>query len=390
MSDAEQSPVIYIDSADGLQQFCTSLAGCTHLAIDTEFVRDKTYYPLLCLIQVASNKQIACIDPFKIDDFSALKDILRNPDILKIFHAARQDIEVLLYALQVMPRPVFDTQIAATLLGLGEQIGYANLVQHFLHVQLGKQHTRADWEQRPLQQEQLAYAADDVRYLIQMYPLIMQQLQARARENWLHDDLNALTDEKLYQADPSTMWLRISGVQKLRRKQLAVLREVSAWREQQAQALNKPRKWILPDNLLLAIAMQAPASMQKLTAIRGMTDAVINKHGATILQSVNKALSLPESQWPELHKRRQLTKDQEALVDSLMAIVKLKANEHTLNVSAITSRNDLESLADNDQQVAIMTGWRRELVGNTLLAFIRGEIALRYQNGQLTLLHLNE
>ncbi len=390
MSDAEQLPVIYIDSTAGLQQFCTSLAGCTHLAIDTEFVRDKTYYPLLCLIQVASNKQIACIDPFKIDDFSALQAILRNPAILKIFHAARQDIEVLLYALQVMPRPVFDTQIAATLLGLGEQIGYANLVQHFLNVQLGKQHTRADWEQRPLQQEQLTYAADDVRYLIQMYPLIMQQLQARGRESWLHDDLNALTDEQLYQADPSTMWLRISGVQKLRRKQLAVLREVSAWREQQAQALNKPRKWILPDNLLLAIAMQAPTSMQKLTAIRGITDAVLNKHGTTIIQSVNMALSQPESQWPELHKRRQLNKDQEALVDSLMAIVKLKANEHTLNVSAITSRNDLESLADNDQQVAIMTGWRRELVGNTLLAFIHGESTLCYQNGQLTLLRLNE
>jgi len=389
MTDSPQAPLVYIETGSALQDFCTSLSGCTQLAIDTEFVRDKTYYPQLCLIQIASDKHLACIDPFGIDDFAPLQAILSDPAVLKIFHAARQDLEVLHYSLQVMPGPIFDTQLAATLLGLGEQIGYANLVQHFLQVQLGKQHTRADWEKRPLGQEQLAYAADDVRYLIQMYPMIMQQLTALGREEWLRDDFANLTDVQLYQADPSTLWQRISGVQKLRRKQLAVLRELTTWREHQAQAMNKPRKWILPDNLLLAIATQAPATLQKLVSIRGINESIINKHGSILVDLIKKAIALPESEWPVLEKRRQLNKDQEALVDALMAIVKLKASEHMLNVSAITNRNELESLADNDHSVSILTGWRRELIGNVLLEFIQGKLNLSCNQGKPGLTRVN-
>lgn len=385
MPEHDSPTMQFIQSADELSAFCASLVHADYLAIDTEFVRDKTYFPQLCLVQIASEDAIACIDPLKITDLSALKAILLNPKILKIFHAARQDLEVLYITLKCIPEPVFDTQLAATLLGLGEQIGYANLVAHLLHVQLGKQHTRADWEQRPLSQEQLDYAADDVRYLIQLYPIIAQQLSALGRDDWLADDLRALTAEDLYQTDLALLWQRISGHQKLRRKQLAVLRELTAWREQQAQQLDKPRKWILADNLLLAISTQAPTSLQKLKSIRGLNEAIIAKQGQAILAAVNTALALPESDWPELNKRRQLDKEQEALVDSLMAIVKLKANEHTLNVSAITSRNDLESLASNDTNISLLTGWRRELVGNSLLAFLDGKLCIQYQNGRLEL-----
>ena len=385
MPEHDSPTMQFIQSANELRTFCASVANADYLAIDTEFVRDKTYYPQLCLLQIASEDALACIDPLMIDDLSPLKDILLNPRILKIFHAARQDLEVLNLTLHCIPKPVFDTQLAATLLGLGEQIGYANLVQHLLNVQLGKQHTRADWEQRPLTQEQLDYAADDVRYLIQIYPIISQKLSALGRDSWLDDDLQALTSEALYQTDLQTLWQRISGNQKLRRKQLAVLRELSAWREQQAQQLNKPRKWILADNLLLAIATQAPTSMQKLKSIRGLNDAIIAKQGQAILAAVNAALALPDSAWPELNKRRQLDKEQEALVDSLMAIVKLKANEHSLNVSAITSRNELEALASNDKEINLLNGWRRELVGNSLLAFLDGKLYLHFLNGRLEL-----
>ena len=385
MPEHDSPTMQFIQSANELRTFCASVANADYLAIDTEFVRDKTYYPQLCLVQIASEHAIACIDPLTIDDLSPLQDILLNPRILKIFHAARQDLEVLNLTLHCIPKPVFDTQLAATLLGLGEQIGYANLVQHLLNVQLGKQHTRADWEQRPLTQEQLDYAADDVRYLIQIYPIISQKLSALGRDSWLDDDLQALTSEALYQTDLQTLWQRISGNQKLRRKQLAVLRELSAWREQQAQQLNKPRKWILADNLLLAIATQAPTSMQKLKSIRGLNEAIIAKQGQAILAAVNAALALPDSAWPELNKRRQLDKEQEALVDSLMAIVKLKANEHSLNVSAITSRNELEALACNDKEINLLNGWRRELVGNSLLAFLDGKLYLHFLNGRLEL-----
>lgn len=385
MSDYNSPNMQFIESSESLKTFCASLSDADYLAIDTEFVRDKTYYPLLCLIQIASNDALACIDPLKVDDLSPLTDILLNPKIRKIFHAARQDLEVLYITLKCIPSPVFDTQLAATLLGLGDQVGYANLVQHILGVQLDKQHTRADWEQRPLTPAQLEYAADDVRYLIQIYVKIQQQLSSLGRDTWLEDDLRTMTNEELYQTDLHTVWQRISGNQKLRRKQLTVLRELAAWREQQAQRLDKPRKWILPDNLLIAIATQTPTTLQKLKSVRGLNEAIVAKQGTAIIEAVNTALALPESQWPEPNKRLQLNKDQEALVDGLLAIVKLKANEHTLNVSAITSRGELEALATNDRTISLLSGWRRELVGNTLLAFLDNKLSLHYQKGRLEL-----
>jgi ribonuclease D len=218
----------------------------------------------------------------------------------------------------------------------------------------------------------------------------MDQLRTHGREHWLQADFDGLTQEDLYRPDPALLWQRISGVQKLRRKQLAVLRELTAWREQQAQTLNRPRKWILPDNLLIAIATQAPTTAQKLTSIRGINEGIISKQGNSILQSVSKALALPESEWPQVHKRHQLSKDQEAVVDALLAIVKLLANAHSLNVSAITSRNELEALLDDTETVPVMTGWRRELVGNTLLTFLNGNSFLRYQQGKLVLVDKNE
>lgn len=385
MSDYNSPNMQFIESSESLKTFCASLSDADYLAIDTEFVRDKTYYPLLCLIQIASNDALACIDPLKVDDLSPLTDILLNPKIRKIFHAARQDLEVLYITLKCIPSPVFDTQLAATLLGLGDQVGYANLVQHILGVQLDKQHTRADWEQRPLTPAQLEYAADDVRYLIQIYVKIQQQLSSLGRDTWLEDDLRTMTNEELYQTDLHTVWQRISGNQKLRRKQLTVLRELAAWREQQAQRLDKPRKWILPDNLLIAIATQTPTTLQKLKSVRGLNEAIVAKQGTAIIEAVNTALALPESQWPEPNKRLQLNKDQEALVDGLLAIIKLKANEHTLNVSAITSRGELEALATNDRTISLLSGWRRELVGNTLLAFLDNKLSLHYQKGRLEL-----
>lgn len=385
MSEYNSPSMQFIETSDALKTFCASLANTDYLAIDTEFVRDKTYYPLLCLVQIASNDALACIDPLKVEDLSPLTEILLNPKIRKVFHAARQDMEVLLITLKCIPTPVFDTQLAATLLGLGDQVGYANLVQHMLGVQLDKQHTRADWEQRPLTPEQLDYAADDVRYLIQIYPKILQQLTSLGRDTWLDDDLRAMTNEDLYQTDLHTVWQRISGNQKLRRKQLAVLRELSAWREQQAQRSDKPRKWILQDNLLIAIATQTPTTLQKLKSIRGLNEAIVTKQGAAIIEAVNTALALPESEWPEPNKRLQLNKDQEALVDGLLAIVKLKANEHTLNVSAITSRGELEALVTDDRTISLLSGWRRELVGNTLLAFLENKLSLHYHKGRLEL-----
>jgi ribonuclease D len=372
-----------ITSMDDLTAFCEKISSAEYIAVDTEFVRDKTYYPKLCLIQIASPDVIACIDPIALKDLSPLKPIFTNPEQIKVFHAARQDLEILFSELKAMPHPVFDTQIAATLLGLGEQIGYGNLVKSFLNIDLSKQHARADWEQRPLSSEQLEYAADDVRYLIQMYPLILNKLDKYGRRDWLQRDFDILTDPALYQVDISELWQRVSGNQKLRRKQLAVLQELCIWREQTAMQKDKPRKWILADNHLIAIATQTPTSVHKLGKIRGLNTNIIERHGEAIINAVQTALAKPEENWPAPQKRKQLNKNQEATIDALMAIAKLKAMQHSINIGAILNRSELEKLILGEKELSIQTGWRYNLVGESLMNFLENKLSLEYNNSEL-------
>ena len=384
-TELEPLEMQFITSPKELASFCQAISDNEYIAVDTEFVRDKTYYPKLCLIQIASPTTLACIDPIALQDLSALKPILSNPAQVKVFHAARQDLEILYSELGVMPDPIFDTQLAATLLGLGEQIGYGNLVKAYLNINLAKQHARADWEQRPLNTEQLEYAADDVRYLIQMYPRILADLDKHGRRDWLRDDFSELADPALYQVELDEQWQRVSGNQKLRRKQLAVLQELCIWREQTAMAKDKPRKWILADNLLIAIAMQTPDNMSKLSKIRGLIETTINKQGSAIINAVKKALAKPEEQWPQPRKRRQLDKNQDATIDALMAIAKLKALEHSITISAIVTRNELEKLLLDEKHLPILTGWRYNLVGKSLVQFIESNVSLSYHQGELVI-----
>lgn len=373
----------FISSHQELADFCEQITSSEYIAVDTEFVRDKTFYPRLCLIQIASPSVIACIDPIALSDLSALRPIFTSPGIIKIFHAARQDLEVLNLDIGVIPNPIFDTQIAATLLGLGEQIGYGNLVKKYLNINLSKQHARADWEQRPLSAEQLAYAADDVRYLVELYPLMLEDLDKHGRRDWLKDDFSALTDPSLYETDVSELWQRISGNQKLRRKQLAVLQELCVWREQTAKNKDKPRKWILADNSMIAIATQMPASTGQLSKIRGLNKAIVDTHGDAITAAVNTALSRPEEQWPTAKKRRQLDKNQEATIDALMAIAKLKAQEHSISVGAIVNRNELEKLVLGETNLPIQSGWRYSLIGQTLDLFLNNKLSLVMKEDKL-------
>ena len=375
-----------IETAEELTVFCQQIANAEYIAVDTEFVRDKTYYPKLCLIQIASSDAIACIDPIGLKDLSVLKPVFTNPAQTKVFHAARQDMEILYSEFGVMPNPIFDTQVAATLLGLGEQIGYGNLVKSYLNINLSKQHARADWEQRPLNQEQLEYAADDVRYLIQMYPLILQDLDKHGRRDWLANDFATLTDPSLYQVELSEQWQRVSGNQKLRRKQLAVLQELCTWREQVAMDKDKPRKWILADNHLIAIATQMPTSTAKLANIRGLNEATIDRYGEAIVTAIKKALNKPESEWPEPKKRRQLNKNQEAAIDALMAIAKIKAMQHSINVGAILNRSEVEMLLLGEKDLPILSGWRYNLVGESLKQFLNNELSLTYIDSELKII----
>ena len=373
----------FIDTPAALARVCEQLANQAYLAVDTEFVREKTYYPVLCLIQIASPQQCVCIDPIAIRDLSPLATLLLHSNTTKVFHAARQDLEVLNQVLGNIPAPIFDTQIAATLLGLGDQLSYGNLVNHFLKVQLAKGHARTDWERRPLSTEQLEYAADDVRYLVAMYPLMVQTLAELGRLNWLAEDFAALTRPQLYQNDPQQQWQRVSGLQKLKGVQLAIVQYLAAWREQQAQQQNKPRKWIMSDDILIAIAMQAPHKLEQLERIRGINPAIIQRHGQTLLELIAQAKAAPKTDWPILARRIALDPNQEALLDALMAIVKLQAATHQINNTALTTRHELETLITGNQDIPLLHGWRHGLAGQQVLNFLNGETKLCVANQRL-------
>ncbi|MEJ2360851.1 MAG: ribonuclease D [Gammaproteobacteria bacterium] len=382
---ATKLDLTYIDSAEALQQACDKLLHQPYLAIDTEFVREKTYYPILCLIQIASPQYCFCIDPLAIQDLSPLASLLQDTQTTKVFHAARQDLEILQQTFGQLPAPVFDTQIAATLLGLGDQISYANLVKHFTKTQLAKGHARTDWQRRPLSHEQLEYAADDVRYLVTVYPMMVDTLDELGRLAWLEDDFTALGNPQLYDNDPKQQWQRVSGLQKLKGVQLAILQQLATWREQLAQQQNKPRKWILADDSLLTIAMQAPHKPEQLERIRGLNASLIQRHGRTLLGMVASARAMPKDEWPILKQRKALEPNQEAVLDTLMAIVKLQAARHQINQSALTSRHDLEALLTGDRDIPLLQGWRRGIAGDQVLKFLQGKTHLAVtEQGVLT------
>ena len=278
---------IYIDSAEGLADLCTQLQGCDWLAVDTEFERTRTYYPELCLVQVAHAEQTVLIDPLIIEDLSSLYELLYSPSIIKVFHAARQDLEIFFHVRGEIPQPVFDTQIAAGLLGYDPQSGYANLVRELLDIELPKTQTRTDWKRRPLNKRQLEYAADDVIYLRDLYAILRNRLNAAGKLQHLQQECTALSDPYIYEPDPGLMWKKIKAAKKLQGSVLERLKKLAAWREITARAENQPRKWILKDQSLLELAKQIPDSREELSHIPGMNKRIIQQHGNALLQIIS-------------------------------------------------------------------------------------------------------
>ena len=376
--------VQYIDTQSALIELCTQLSDAPYLAIDTEFVREKTYSARLCLIQIASENIIACIDPLKLEQMDCLLDLLYNPGIIKIFHAARQDLEIFYDMKGELPTPVFDTQIAATLIGQSDQCGYATLVNAFFNIELDKGQTRTDWSQRPLDDAQLNYAADDVRYLIKLYPLIKKQLKDSDRDDWLDTDFSALTNPDLYKVDEQTIWKKVSGSNRLKGVQLAILQQLAAWREQQAISKNKPRKWILSNDVLITLTRIAPSNIAELEKIRGLSENYLKNHAQELLDTIKKAKSIPKEQWPII-KIKKPTSTQDTLTDLLMAALRLQAQKHRISTAMIATRKDIEKLVMGERDLPIITGWRKHLVGDTLLDIIDGKLMLKVENNQVVL-----
>ncbi len=371
-----------VGRADELEQLCRRLAGADWLAVDTEFLRERTYHPKLCLVQVATAAEVFLIDPLALDDLGPLLDLLCDPGIVKVLHAARQDLEIFWNLRGAVPAPVFDTQIAAMLVGLPEQVGYAALVQHRLGVRLDKAHSRTDWSQRPLSAEQLEYAAEDVTYLAQLYPGLRDELAGQGRLDWLAPEFDALVDPARYENRPEDAWLRIKGTERLQGPQLAVLQRLAAWREETAVRTDRPRKWVLSDDALLALARARPRDKFALKRVRGLNYPQQQEHGETLLRLIAEAGGEKPRTRSGGEPREPLDTGQLAVVDLLMATLRTRAAEAGVNPGALGGRKDLERLVRGERDVPLLRGWRLKLAGERLLAVLEGEVALRARDAR--------
>ena len=375
----------YVSTPGQLEELCELLQGSAAIALDTEFMREKSYYANLCLLQIANDNLIACVDPLALEDLGPLLDIIYDKNILKVMHAARQDLEILNDIRGSLPDPLFDTQIAATLLGYGDQVSYGTLVRDTLNVELDKSHTRTNWAQRPLDPGQLRYAEDDVRYLLEISQIQMRKLDDMGRHGWLDEDFAELTSDKNYNKPPSEAWQRIRGIRVLKGRHLAVLKELAAWREDRARKVDKPRKWILRDDVLVDLARRMPVSTAKLRTMRGIESQTIKKIGEDIVGVIKNAMSLPEDQWPSLGFRFSPSAEQEILVDGMMAVARYCGLKNGISPAALATRRDLEQLLAGGQDHSILHGWRGMLVGRELTKFLEGGTKLSVVDGVLEL-----
>ncbi|MEM7562639.1 MAG: ribonuclease D [Pseudomonadota bacterium] len=375
----------YIDQNQQLRDYCDAIKDADHCAIDTEFVRESTYYPILSLIQIASGEHQACIDPLAITDFEPLKSILVKPELLKIFHSPSQDLEILYQNFAEVPQPIFDTQLAAAVLGYNHQISYADLVQQVTGVELEKKFTRADWSRRPLSDGELDYAMDDVRYLIPVYQCMKSELETRNRLHWLEKDLNTMSSAQTYSVDESSLWKKLKGVQKLKGVRLQIASDLCRWREDLARHSNKPRRWMAKDDLLIEIARQKPADLAALADIPELNDKMLKRHGEKLLSIVKAAGNIPSDQWPRHDKMKNLSTSQMALGDCLMALCRIIADENKIALATLATRKDIDTLVLHQKNSRLTQGWRFSMAGEQLLNFIHGQSSLSVNNDRIKL-----
>jgi ribonuclease D len=361
-----------------LAGFCDKLKGAAYVAVDTEFMRETTYWPKLCLIQAAAPEAEACIDPLAEDlDLEPFLAILRDPKTLKVFHAARQDVEIF-NNLKAMPRPLFDTQVAAMAAGFGEQIAYDALVRQMLKIEIDKSSRFTDWARRPLSDSQLSYALADVTHLAKLYPLLRQRLEREGRLGWVSEEMANLTDPANYDVDPENAWRRLKP-RRHTAKYLSVYRAVAAWRERTAQTRDQPRGRILKDEAIDEIATQAPTDADALDRLRSVPKGFSgSRFGPDLITAVRDALKDPESYAPVIERTKAPASPAAgAVVELLKVLLKARAEEAGVASKLIATVADLEQIANSDQaDTAALKGWRREAFGEDALRLKRGELAL--------------
>ena len=377
---------MYISTPQDLAEFCEHAAAFDAVAVDTEFLRERTYRPRLCLIQVATPERIAAIDPLALDDLGALAELMRNRRVVKVFHACGQDLEVLNAALGALPKPIFDTQVAAAFLGQRVQCSYNELVRTYCGVNLPKVESLTDWARRPLTDSQLEYALDDVRYLIQAYPAIRRELDRKGRLSWVASELAPLADPEHYRVDRFAVYKRVKRVTSLTRHQLAVCREVAAWRETRAEKSNVPRKWVMSDETLLAVCKRAPGDAVDLRRVRG-TEQLSDRDAELVVAAVRRGLACPAEKLPPANKpRRAPDTELECVSDLMYALLRLVAERSGVATTMTASRDDLIGYVTDPQESRLSTGWRHELLGSTLDDLLAGRVGLTVKDRSVELL----
>ncbi len=371
-------PPTLITTTEALKSLCERLRSEEFVTVDTEFMRERTYWPELCVVQLAGTAEVAVVDAQAADlDLTPLGELLADTSVMKVFHAARQDVEIFVLKFGDVPKPLFDTQIAAMVAGFGDQVGYDALVAALAGGAIDKAHRFSDWSVRPLSPSQITYAAADVTYLREVYTRLRSRLEADGRLDWVAEEMAELADPATYRADPETMWERLRARSNNRRF-LGMLRALAAWREREAQRVNIPRQRLLKDEALLEVAASAPETPEALARARSITRGFAEgRTGASLLAAVAAAKALPEAELPEAPRARDGGRPSPALVSLLKVLLAAKCEDHHVAARLVASSDDIDRLATEDTpDIAALHGWRREIFGEDALALKRGRVAL--------------
>jgi ribonuclease D len=372
-----------------LDAFCKSLSRTPFITVDTEFMRETTYWPVLCLIQIAGPDDAKAIDPLAPGiDLSPLIALLDDPSILKVFHAARQDLEIFYQLMGHVPAPLFDTQVAAMVCGFGDSVGYQTLISKLTKVQIDKSSRFTDWSLRPLSDRQISYALSDVTYLRDAYIKLSEKLKANGREDWLDEEMAILNSPKTYDPDPYKSYLRIKS-RGTKPRYLAILREISAWRELEARKRNQPRNRILRDETLQEIAHHAPNTVNGLERTRGLGRKMAEgPSGLKLLEAIKKGVAVPDADCPKPKHKLEIPRGLGPVIDLLRVLLKMKCDDGDVAQKLLASANDIELIAafGENADVRTMHGWRRELFGNDALKLCKGELGFVIKNKRLSLM----
>lgn len=381
-----------ITSTEDLATACAKLATAPFVAVDTEFMREQTFWPRLCLIQIASEDTEVLIDSLAPGiDLQPFFDLMVNEKVLKVFHSARQDVEIVHHLAGVIPHPIFDTQVAAMVCGFGEAVSYSMLVKRLVGRNLDKTSRFTDWSRRPLSERQLTYAIGDVTHLRDLYPKLRAQLDKSERASWLNEEMAVLTDPATYELHPEQAWRRLKMRIKTP-KALAVLMELAAWREREAQTQDVPRARILKDEALYDIAGQAPRTIEDLGSLRSLHNGFArSQRGRAVLEAVARGLDRDPKTIPPIQRGEPMPPEAQAVVDLLRVLLKSTAGRHGVAPKLIATSDELEQIARSDaDDTPVLRGWRKKLFGDDALALKRGELALVIRGGEVTVLAPDE